>query len=92
MLDKVYAPLSGTSNSSAPGLEGINYKRLKLANKISLREQLMVQVATNLPIGIIPRECQDSRVVFFPKPGKEQTQPKDWRTITLIKCIGKVGE
>ena len=52
----------------------------------------MVQVATNLTMGSIPKEWQDSKVVFIPKPGKNHTQLRAWRPIILINCIGKLGE
>ena len=83
MLEKVYAALSGTSNTSAPGPDGVSYKILKIANKTYMGEQLMVQVATNLTMGSIPKEWQDSKVVFIPKPGKDHTQLKAWRPITV---------
>ena len=31
-------------------------------------------------------------MVFIPKLGKDHTQLKAWRPITLINCIGKLGE
>ena len=30
--------------------------------------------------------------MFIPKPGKDHTPLKAWRPITLINCIGKLGE
>ena len=92
MLENIYTALSGTSNSSSPGPDGINYEILQMANKTFLGEQLVVQVATNLAIGTIPREWQDSKLVFIPKPGKDHTQLKAWRVITLINCIGKLED
>ena len=74
MLEKVYTLLSGTSNSSAPGPDRVSYNILKMAIKTYLGEQLMVQVATNRIVGSIPKEWQDSKVVFIPKPGKNYTQ------------------
>ena len=92
LLTKVYTALSGTSNTSAPGPDGISYKTLKAANKTPLGRALMDQVAPQLAAGTVLREWQDSKVVFIPKPGKDHTQLKAWRTITLINCIGKLGE
>ena len=92
MLEKTYAALLGTSNSSALGPDRINYKILRMANQTCLGVQLMVQVATNLVTGTIPREWQDSKMVFIPKLGKDHTQLKARRPITLINCIGKLGE
>ena len=56
MLGKVYKALSGTSNTSAPGPDGISYRILKAANKTRLGGELMLQVAANLVIGSIPKD------------------------------------
>ena len=42
MQEKVYTALSGTSNSSAPGPDGVSYQILKIGNKTYLGEPLMV--------------------------------------------------
>ena len=52
----------------------------------------MLQVAINLTMSSIPKEWQDSKVVFIPKPGKDHRQLKAWQPITFINCIGKLGE
>ena len=52
----------------------------------------MVQVGINLTMGSIPKEWQDSKVVFIPKLGKDHTQLQAWRPMTLINCIRKIGE
>ena len=92
LLTMVYTALSGTSNTSAPGPDGISYKTLKAANKTPLGRALMDQVTQQIAAGTVPREWQDSKVVFIPKPGKDHTQLKAWRPITLINCIGKLGQ
>ena len=92
LLTKVHIALSGTSNTSAPSPDGISYKTLKAANKTPLGRALMAQVAQQLAAGTVPTQWQDSQVVFIPKPGKDHTQLKDWRRITLINCIGKLGK
>ena len=52
----------------------------------------MDEVVQQLAAGTVPREWQDSKVVFIPKPGKDHTQLKAWSPITLINCICKLGE
>ena len=42
--------------------------------------------------GKIPKEWQNSKVVFIPKPNRDLALLKAWRPITLINCIGKLGE
>ena len=88
----MYTALSGTSNTWAPGPDGISYKSLKVASKTLLRRALMDQVAQQLVAGTVPRQWQDSKVVFIGKPGKDHTQLKAWRPSTHINCIGKLGE
>ena len=67
MLGTVYKGLSGTSNTSAPGPDGISYRIWKAANKTRLGEELIIQVAANLGIGSFPKDWQNSKVVFIPK-------------------------
>ena len=52
----------------------------------------MDQATQQLAAGTAPRVWQESKVMFIPKPGKDHTQLKAWRPITLINCIGKLGE
>ena len=92
LKDKVLDALSRTSNTSAPGPDGISYKIIKWANKSVLGEYLMDDVVDNLMEGKIPKEWQNSKVVFIPKPNRDLALLKAWRPITLINCIGKLGE
>ena len=92
MKDKVLDALSRTSNTSAPGPDGISYKIIKWANKSVLGKYLIDDVVDNLMEGTIPKEWQDSKVVFIPKPNRDLALLKAWRPITLIYCIGKLWE
>ena len=38
------------------------------------------------------KEWQNSKVVFIPKPNRDLALLKAWCPITLINCIGKLGE
>ena len=84
--------LSRTSNTSAPGPDGISYKIIKWANKSVLGEYLIDDVVDNLMEGKIPKEWQNSKVVFIPKPNRDLALLKAWRPMTLFNCIGKLGE
>jgi len=84
--------LSSTSNSSAPGLDGIGYRLIKMVMGTKLGDELMKEVARNLASGKIPKEWQNSKVVMIPKLGKDHNKTKGWRPINLINCIGKLGE
>jgi len=48
--------LSGTSNSSTPGLDGIGYRLIKMIMGMKLGDELMKEVARNLARGKIPKE------------------------------------
>ena len=92
LKNKVLDALSRTSNTSAPRPDGISYKIIKCANKSVLCEYLIDDVVDNLMEGKIPKEWQDSKVVFIPKPNRDLALLKAWHPITLINCIGKLGE
>jgi len=91
--EEVRKVLSRTSNSSAPGLDGIGYRLIKMVMRTKLGDELMKEVAGNLARGRrIPKEWQNSKVVMIPKPGKDYNKTKGWRPINLINCIGKLVE
>ena len=92
LKDKVLDALARTSNTSAPAPDGISYKIIKWANKSVLSEYLIDDVVDNLMQGKIPKEWQGSKVVFIPKPNRDLALLKAWCPITLINCIGRLGE
>lgn len=88
--DEIRDALSRTSNSSAPGLSGINYKLLKWA------------FATNPERFVnLYNECLDrghhpwttAKVVPIAKPNKaDYSLPKAYRPISLLECCSKLLE
>ena len=54
MVAQVIKALSGTSNSSAPGPDGVSYKLLKAIKDTRLGKEVVEAVATNLIRGKIP--------------------------------------
>ena len=92
MIEQVRKALSGTSNSSAPGPDGINYKLLKAIKDTRLGKEVLKEVTTNLIRGRIPSRWKEMRVALIPKPERDLTKTKSWRPINLINCIGKLGE
>jgi len=84
--------LSGTSNSSVLGPDGIGYRLIKMVIGTKLGDELIKEMVENLARGRIPVEWQNSKVVIIPKPGKDHNKTKGWRPINLINCIGKLGE
>lgn len=84
--------LSKTSSSSAPGLDGICYRLIKLIRDIGLGQALIDQMAEELSLGRCPYEWQLAKIVFIPKPNRDYTLLRSWRPIHLINCICKLGE
>ena len=82
--------LASTSNASAPGLSGINYKLLKWAFGCAPDR------FTTLYNGCLKWECHpwvDAKVVPIPKPNKpDYAMPKAYRPISLLECCGKLLE
>ena len=60
-----------TKNSSAPGLDGINYKAIKKILATPLGEALLDEVVDSLYTGEIPNVWRKMKVVKIPKPGKD---------------------
>jgi hypothetical protein len=83
--------LSKTSNSSAPGLDGIGWQELKiwfLIDPAGLCELMNFLIATGLP-----QNLELARVVVIPKPGKrDRTNVKSYRWISLLSTIAKLVE
>ena len=82
--------LSHTSNSSAPGISGINYKLIKWAFDAKPSR------FTSLYNGCLDWETHPwlaAKVVPIPKPNKaDYSVPKAYRPISLLECCGKLLE
>ena len=88
--DKVQIALSGTSNSSAPGISGIGYKLLKWAFAASLSRFVDIYNGC-LTHGIHP--WHSAKVIPVPKPGKpDYGVAAAYRPISLLECCGKLLE
>ena len=88
--DEIKVALTGTSNGSAPGRSGINYKLLKWAFEASPPRFTSLFNAA-LSLGHHP--WKDAKVVVLPKPGKpDYRMPKAYRPISLLECCGKLLE
>ena len=82
--------LSKTSNKSAPGSSGINYKLLKWAFKACPDRFIEIFNAAVL-LGHHP--WKEAIVVIIPKPNKPNySLPKAYRPISLLECCGKLLE
>ena len=88
--DEIRDALAWTSNSSAPGLSGINYKLLKWA--FAANPTRFVDLYNEcLDRGIHP--WTTAKVVPIAKPNKaDYSLPKAYRPISLLECCGKLLE
>ena len=88
--DEVALALKGTSNASAPGLSGINYKVIKWAFCAN-PSRFSTLYMTCLTLGFHP--WHEANIVIIPKPNKpDYSAPKAYRPISLLECIGKLLE
>jgi hypothetical protein len=86
--DKVVHALSTTSNSSTPGLSGVNYKLLKWAFSAS---PLCFVNLFNSCIKFGSHPWHSAKVVPVPKPHKPNYGlAKAYRPISLLKCCSKL--
>jgi hypothetical protein len=83
--------LSTTSNTSAPGPDGIGYQALRLWNTI---DPIGLCHLINLLITQgLPRDLKNAQVVVIGKPGKkDRSNPKSYRCIALLSSISKLTE
>jgi hypothetical protein len=88
--DEVATALAHTSNSSAPGLSGVNYKLLKWA--FAARPERFVNLYNAcLDLGIHPWSA--AKVVPIAKPKRaDYSLPKAYRPISLLECCAKLLE
>ena len=88
--DEIRHALASTSNKSAPGLSGINYKLLKWAFAAAPHRFTSLFDAC-LRLGHHP--WHDALVVIIPKPNKpDYSIPKAYRPISLLECCAKLVE
>jgi retron-type reverse transcriptase len=90
MKDEVEHALKGTSNKSAPGPSGINYKLVKWA--FSAHPEFILNIY-NAALHLGHHPWTAAKVVIIPKPNKpDYSTAKAYRPISLLECFGKVLE
>lgn len=78
-------------NNKAPGSDQVDNKLLKnLPRKTKV--QLMYIINGILKIGYYPKMWKNAAVIPIPKPGKDLTNPINYRPISLLSSISKVAE
>lgn len=79
------------TKSSAPGKDQIHYDMIK---NLPSNEKEQVLRLFNLiwSEGVYPESWQTSIIIPIPKPGKDSTNPNNYRPISLTSCFSKLME
>ena len=77
--------------NTAPGDDQVSYKILKQLPD-NIIENLCELIQESLKRGKIPTCWKKAKVCMLPKPGKDHTNIKNYRPLSLTSCIGKLGE
>jgi len=90
--EEVKECLNVTSNTSAPGISGLNYKVWKWV-MLMAPDQLTAIVRASIRLGIHHPSWKQSLIAVIPKNNKkDMALPKSHRPIQLIECLGKLVE
>ena len=88
--EEIHVSLKDTSNKSAPGPSGINYKILKWAFDTSPD---VITHLFNLSLSTGTHVWKHATIVPVPKPNKPNYSiPKAYRPVSLMECSGKLLE
>ena len=76
---------------TAPGPDGITYPMIQHLSQNSLKNLLRIynRIFTE---HVFPNTWHDAIVIPFQKPGKDATDPKNYRPIALTSCLCKILE
>jgi len=78
-------------SNKAPGLDKITVIMLKNCSfKIIL--QIYYIIRASMQLGYFPKSWKTALVLAFPKPGKSQTSPANYRPISLLSVLSKIYE
>lgn len=84
--------LGRTQNGSAPGPDGIGHRLIKAVQDTRLGYELFKEVVDYLARGVILAAWREMRVAFIPKWGRDLTLAKNWRSMSFINCVRKLGD
>jgi hypothetical protein len=89
---KIADALQTTSNKSAPGPSGHNYKLVKWTFAAQAERITWIFNAC-LSLGYHLKAWRTTAIAVVPKPGKEDySLPKCYRLVALLECLGKLLE
>jgi hypothetical protein len=89
---EIQQALSGSSNTSAPGVSGTTYRLLKWAFEID-QDVFTRLFNASVTLGCYPVCLKTALVAVIPKPNKaDMSSPRSYRPISLLECLGKLLE
>ena len=77
--------------NSSPGEDAISYSMIKALSQQTLKELLIIcnQIFN---LGEYPHQWKEGLIIPILKPAKPSDDPKSYRPITMLSCLGKVFE
>ena len=89
-VNTIRRALRKTRNTS-PGADGIYYSHIK-----NLPDSAMEYIAELFTVSwrcsYFPQKWKEGVTILIPKPGKDHSQAKNYRPITLLSALGKIFE
>lgn len=89
--DEVSSTIQQKKSKSAPGRDEVSWKTLKNVPP-NIITSISVLLTSILRLQHWPPNMKDGVFVMIPKPGKDPTDPKNWRPICLLPTISKILE
>lgn len=90
-ISDVQKSVNNLNIKKAPGGDGINAKMIKQL-PFSVLKIILFIFNSILRTGYFPISWKKSEIVMIPKPGKNPTQVKSYRTISLLSILSKMFE
>ena len=79
------------AHDSSPGPDDIHYQFLKHLPDTSL--SILLKTFNDIwETGNVPKSWKEATIIPIPKPGKDNTNPNNYRPIALTSCICKTLE
>lgn len=78
-------------SKKAPGPDGVTGDMLKHLGPSS-REMLLQIFNHSWRVGVVPPIWKEAEIIPVPKKGKDKKDPRSYRPISLLSCVGKLLE